>query len=336
MTSLFGHETQESAVLKAYSSGKMHHGWLLTGAKGVGKASFAWLTAQHIVSRNPDAGLEKFAPDLSGATGAMLEAHNHPDIHYICLEPKDDKERRNRENGKPFETRRNITVDQVRRLQQRLNSRPSLSERRAIIIDSVDNMERSAANALLKSLEEPPENTYFFLISHNPGKLLPTIRSRCLTLTFTALGEEDMRKALNAHDSGASDEEMGALIALGAGSPGHALHFSQLGMDKVHDLMQKIADSGDRSQALRLQLGKALIGKANKEKLAAFIDYAPIFAAQVSRERKGRGLGAAISAWEELVSLSEQAPTYNFTPETLVYQIGGLLARLAPPREAAA
>ena len=336
MTSLFGHDGQEQSVLKAFNSRKMHHGWLLTGSQGVGKASFAWLAAQHIVSREANDGFEKFTPDHVGAAGAMLEAHNHPDIHYIGLEPKDDKERRNQENGKPFETRRNITVDQVRRLQQRLNSRPSLSERRAIIIDSVDNMERSAANALLKSLEEPPQNTYFFLISHNPGKLLPTIRSRCLTLIFSALNDDDMRKALNTHDESISDSEMASLLALGAGSPGHALQFNALGMDSVHTLMQKIVDTGDRSQALRLQLCKALIGKANKEKLAAFIDYAPVFAAQISRDRRGKGLSAAVTAWEELVKLAEQAPTYNFTPETLVYQIGGLLARLAPPREAAA
>ncbi len=336
MTSFLGHEAQERAILKAFSSHRMHHAWLLTGQEGIGKSGFAWATAQHILTQEPDDSYNSFTPDFAGAAGTMLKAHTHPDTHHVALEPKDDKEQRNQESGKLFETRRNITVDQVRHLQRRLHSRPSMGERRAIIIDSIDNMERGASNALLKSLEEPPINTYFFLISHNPGKLLPTIRSRCLTLAFGPLNDEDMRKVLRARDTSISDKELGAMLALGAGSPGHALKFSALGMENIHSLMQKIAETGDRSQILRLQLSKSLIGKANKDKLAAFIDYAPLFAAHTSRQRRGGDLAAAISVWEELVQLAEQAPTYNFTPETLVYHIGGLLARLTPPREAAA
>ncbi len=336
MTSLYGHDTQQQAVLRAFSGGKMHHAWLLTGAKGVGKASFAWAAAQHILSREPAFCTDTFTPDLHGAGGQLLAAHNHPDCHYLTREPKDDKERRNKENGKPYERRRNIPIDQVRAMQQKLTTRPSLGARRVIIIDSADNLERGAANALLKSLEEPPQNTIFFLISHNPGKLLPTIRSRCMTLAFHGLDDESMRRALLTQDESLTAQQLESLLQIGHGSPGYALKFLELGMEEIHTLMRKIAETGDRDQKLRLQLAKLLSVKAAKEKLQAFTEYATVFAARISRERQGRSLPQAIAAWEELVSLAEKAPTYNFTPEALVYQIGGLLARLAPPREAAA
>ncbi|WP_164114636.1 DNA polymerase III subunit delta' [Sphingorhabdus sp. Alg239-R122] len=336
MTSLYGHDAQQQAVLRGFSSGKMHHAWLLTGAKGVGKASFAWTAAQHILSREPAFQSDIFVPDLQRAGGQMLAAHNHPDCHYLAREPKDDKERRNKENGKPYERRRNIPIDQVRAMQQRLTTRPSLGIRRIIIIDSADNLERGAANALLKSLEEPPENTCFFLISHNPGKLLPTIRSRCMTLSFHGLNDETMRRVLLAQDESLTSQQLESLSQIGHGSPGYALKFLELGMEEIHTLMRKITETGDRDQKLRLHLAKLLSVKAAKEKLQAFIEYAPVFAARISRQRQGRALSQAIVAWEELVSLAEKAPTYNFTSDALVYQIGGLLARLAPPREAAA
>ena len=336
MTSVFGHAHQEEAVAKAFSSGKMHHGWLLTGKRGIGKATFAWAAAQHILSRRPGDDLRVFAPDFGGASGRMLEARNHPDCHYMTLEPRDDKERRNMEAGKDYETRRNIPVDQVRQMQRKLTVRPSLSERRVIIIDSVDDMERGAANALLKSLEEPPEKTLFFLISHNPGRLLPTIRSRCFALAFAPLGETDMRAALRAKNPSLPDRDLSTLSDIGEGSPGHAMQFRDLDMHDIHTLMQKIADGGDRDQRLRLQLAKSLTGKAARQKMSAFLSYAPAFAARICRTRSGDGLAQALTAWEDIMELSVQAPTYNYTAEALVYQIGGLLAQLAPPRVATA
>ena len=332
MTSVFGHSQQEGIVARAFASGKMHHGWLLTGTEGIGKATFAWAAAQHILSRHPEETEIVFAPDFTGVSGVMLEKRNHPDCLYLTLEPKNEKEHRNKEAGKDFQTRRNISVDQVRRLQRKLTIRPSLGKRRAIIIDSVDYMERSAANALLKNLEEPPENTVFFLISHNPGKLVATIRSRCFSLSFAPLCEADMRFALTDSNSSLSTNEIGFLCEIGAGSPGYALKFRDLGMESIHVLMQKISDSGDRNQRLRLQLAGLLSGKAAKRKLAAFLAYAPVFAARSCRYRTGASLAHALAAWEDIVALTDQAPTYNFTADSIAFQVGSLLARLAFPK----
>lgn len=336
MTSLVGLDHLQRSVLRAFQSHKMHHAWLLTGSSGRGKASFAMLAAQHLLSREPDYAAKHFDPDFSGPGGAMLKAANHPDLYNVVLEPKDDKERAKKDKGTEFEVRRNITVDQVRTLQRKMSTRPSLGVRRVIIIDAIDNMEHGAANALLKSLEEPPENTLFFLVAHNPGKLLPTIRSRCLTLSFPMLESGDMRTALKCADENLTDAQIETLVDMGQGAPGHALAFSDIGMDEIHKLMQNIAQTGDPHQVHRTKLSKLLIGKASKKKFDEFVSYAPVFTADYCRTANIDNLQNALSVWEELLRLSKQAPTYNFNTETLVYQIGGLLARLAPPRQAAA
>ncbi len=104
--------------------------------------------------------------------------------------------RRRRRDGKPWQTKRNISVDQIREMQHRLTTRPTLGNRRAIIIYPADDLEKSAANALLKSLEEPPRGTFFLLVAHRPGRLLPTIRSRCRVLRFADAPDSEIEALL--------------------------------------------------------------------------------------------------------------------------------------------
>ncbi len=143
---------------------RMHHGWILAGRSGLGKRAFAMEAAR----------------DLVGAEGDS----DHPDILVLDHPPKDDKEARKKADGKPYERARNIKVDQIRAMQRTLTTRATMGENRVIIIDPADDMEPSASNALLKSLEEPPTGTTMILVAHRPSRLLPTIRSRCRMLRF--------------------------------------------------------------------------------------------------------------------------------------------------------
>ena len=138
---LLGHETAWREWRKALGGERMHHAWLLAGRRGVGKGSFAFAAACELVGVGP------------------ADAQNHPDILTLTYAPKDDKEERKRADGKPYEVARSIRIAQVRGMQARLGTRPTLGDKRAIIIDPADDLERNAANALLKSLEEPPIGT---------------------------------------------------------------------------------------------------------------------------------------------------------------------------------
>jgi DNA polymerase-3 subunit delta' len=170
---LFGHEAAERVLLEAYRSGRMHHAWLITGPEGIGKATLAFRIARFILA-NPDPSENSIAvaDDLTvEAPDALIGkiAHGiHPNILHL-QRPWDEK-------GKRYRTE--ISVDTVRRIVPFLGTTAGEGGWRIVLVDPADEMNRSAANALLKALEEPPPRTLFVLVSQTPGRLLTTIRSR--------------------------------------------------------------------------------------------------------------------------------------------------------------
>ena len=319
-TSFIGQEEAWREWCAAIGSGRMHHAWLLSGPRGLGKRAFARAAAAELV-RHPG----QPAPSPL----------NHPDIIVLDHAPKDDKEAAKRAEGKAYEVKRNVTVDQIRAMQQRLTTRPTLGERRAIIIDPADDMEKSAVNALLKSLEEPPQGTHFLLIAHQPGRLLPTIRSRCRVLRFAPLDADALDAMLVRDLPQASPELRRAAIGAANGSAGIALAYVEHGLASLHDLMQDILRDGDAAFALRGALAEQIGARPTREKLFATLDLARATLSaglvDMPRERQLR----VIEAHGELTRLAERAPTYNFHAGLLVMEIGGLLASAAMPREAA-
>ncbi|MDE8651902.1 DNA polymerase III subunit delta' [Novosphingobium album (ex Liu et al. 2023)] len=315
-----GQEAAWQEWLAAIASERMHHAWLLAGAKGLGKHAFARAAAAELV-REPGEKL----PD----------ADTHPDIHILDHLPANDDEAKKKAEGKPFQVKRNITIDQVRRMQQRLNTRPTLGRRRAIVIDPADDMEKGAVNALLKSLEEPPVGTYFLLVTHQPGRLLPTIRSRCRVLRFAALKPEELDAVIRRDVPQADSAARAAAIAASHGSPGVALAFAEHELGAIHALMLRILHEGDEAFALRGRLADEMGARPARERLLATLDLARATLANelaaAPRARQAR----IIEAHGALTRLSAQAPTYNFDAGLLIMEIGGLLASTAMPREAA-
>jgi len=304
----------------ALESERMHHAWLLSGAKGLGKRAFARAAAAELVRAQG-----KPAPDPA----------KHPDILVLDHLPKDEKEARKRADGEPYETKRNITVEQIREMQRRLTTRPTLGENRAIIIDPADDLEKSAVNALLKSLEEPPSGTYFLLIAHQPGRLLPTIRSRCRTLRFASLSAKDI-DALIRRDIPKSDGEIRDLAIQAAnGSPGMALTFVEQELTGLYGLMRRILEEGDPDFALRGQMSEEIGTRPPRERILASLDLARCtIGAELAVADRTRQL-SIIEAHGALTRLAAQAPTHNFDPGLLIMEIGGLLAGTVMPRETA-
>lgn len=301
------------------TSSRMHHAWILAGLRGIGKASFARAAAAELVA---EAGIHQPNPA------------NHPDIIVLDHLPASEAEEAKKAEGKPFQLKRNITIDQIRRMQQRLVTRPTLGARRAIIIDPADDMEKNAINALLKSLEEPPQGTSFLLVTHRPGRLLATIRSRCRILRFNPLADAEVAKVLT--DSPADAATRAAAVAAAVGSPGAALSFVGQDLGALHTLMLRLLRDGDERFELRGMLADQIGVRPDRERIAATLDLARAVLAGELRGATPLRQTRIIAAHAELVRLAGQAPTFNFDVGLLVMEIGGLLASAAVPRDAAA
>lgn len=303
----------------AMAGPRMHHGWILAGRSGLGKMDFALAAARKLV-----------------ADGAGLQPDgDHPDVIILTRPPKDDKEEKKRTEGKSFERKRNISVDQIRGMQRRLTTRPTIGSKRVIIIDPADDLEPSASNALLKSLEEPPVGTFFLLIAHRPARLLPTIRSRCRIVRFAPLAEEAMRRIVLDRAPHANSDAVAAAIAASGGSPGAALEFIEQDLAPLAMLMRRILVEGDADFGLRGQLSGAIGGRPARERIQATFDLARAVLAEQMERLPTADLTALADAHADMVALAGQAPTYNFDPGFLAMEIGSLLASAAPHRERA-
>ena len=310
-----GHEEPWREWRAALGGERMHHAWILTGRRGVGKAAFALQAAREFVG-GPAAG-------------------EHPDVIVLTHPPKDDKEADKRAEGKPYEAKRNIPVDEVRAMQRRLTTRPTLGERRVVIVDPADDLEPSASNALLKSLEEPPPGTFFLLVAHRIGRLLPTIRSRCRVLRFPPAPDEAIDAVLRREAPEADQATRAAAIAASAGSPGVALEFVGLGLGELHKLMHELVRVGDPDFARRGKLAEAIGARPDRQRQLAAIDLARSVVTEAMYGIATRDIPALTDAHAELSRLAAQAPTYNYDPGLLVMEIGSLLAALAAPSERA-
>ena len=316
---LVGHEAPWREWRAARAGPRLPHAWILAGRRGLGKAAFALQAARELVA-------EKGVPQPVG---------DHADIIVLSHLPKDDKEERKREDGKPFELKRNITVEQIRTMQHRLTTRPTLGSRRVVIIDPADDLEKNAANALLKSLEEPPIGTHFLLVAHRLGRLLPTIRSRCRVLRFPRLGDSEIDAILQREAGKVDAATRQAAVAAAGGSPGIALEFVALELGPIRGLLREIAECGDPDFARRSRLAEAMGARPERRRQLAAIDLArAVVAARMEAVVRG-SIPSLSETHAELVRLGAQAPTYNFDAGLLTMEIGGLLASLAAPSERA-
>lgn len=318
MSDLVGHDGVWREWEAARGGHRMHHAWMLVGREGLGKAAFARAAAVELVA---DPGTHQ--PPIE----------NHPDILWLAQLPANDDEAKKRDDGRAYATKRNISVDQVREMQRRLNTRPTLGSRRAVIIDPADVLEKGAANALLKSLEEPPQGTVFLLVVHQPGRLLPTIRSRCQVLRFRTLDAGEMGHALDIHAPDLDTLTREAAIAVGAGSPGAALAFAAQDLGKAWQIMRQIVVRGDADLSLRSALAAAIGQRPDRERqMAALTAARMVLVDAMGGPQSHTALADAHTA---LVQLAREAPTYNYDAGLLMLEIGALLAGVAQTRESA-
>ena len=209
---LLGHEAAEATLLEAMRSGRMHHAWLITGPDGVGKATLAYRFARRLLARMPT-GEQTLALEPTHPVFRRVAAGAHADLHTV-ERAYDEKRRR---------MRTQIAVEDVRRISAFMSLTPAEGGWRVAIVDGAEEMNQSSANALLKILEEPPRRAILLLVCGAPGRLLPTIRSRCRRLRLDPLGQEAMDRLLAAYLPDVAADERGRLATVAEGSPGRAL-----------------------------------------------------------------------------------------------------------------
>lgn len=240
MLSLFGHDAVEREFLDLYASGKLHHAFLLVGPEGVGKATFAYRAARFLLAEAEREGAE--APGaLFGEAPAMtleLPAHSRT-AHLVANEAHPDLAiLKRRYDLKTKKYRTEIGVEDVRNTLELFEKTAAFGGWRVILVDAADDLNASSANALLKTLEEPPRKAIFLLVAHQPQRLLPTIRSRCRTLVFKPLAVPVLRALVPAL-SGASAVDEAALTRCG-GSVRRALQLADPGLRAFHALIEDV------------------------------------------------------------------------------------------------
>ncbi|ROU00329.1 DNA polymerase III subunit delta' [Histidinibacterium lentulum] len=279
---LYGQAAAEAAFLEAFASGRLHSGWLISGPRGVGKATLAWKIATFLVAQpaaTGEAGLfgappppESLAIPPDHPDARLVAAGAHPRLHLVRRGPNDRGDRLSAE----------IRADVVRGMKKFFHLSATDGGRRAVIVDAADEMNVSAANALLKDLEEPPALTTLLLVAHRPSRLLPTIRSRCRELRLGPLEAADLGAALA--QAGVDLAETDALAVLSGGSVGEAIRLAQGdGLSLYADLVKLVSGAPRMDRTVAIRLAEACVGAKNEARYDMTLDLLDRLIARLAR-----------------------------------------------------
>ncbi len=278
---LFGQARAEADFLAAFNTARLHHGWLISGPRGVGKATLAWKIARFLLTQPEDDG-GMFAPpkptDLNSPAEhpVLRRTRSLAETRLFLLRPGyDDKKERWQDI---------ISVDEMRKMRSFFTMSAADGGRRVAIIDAVDDMNVAASNALLKTLEEPPSKVTLLLISHQPAKLLPTIRSRCRELRLGPLAAPDLAHALFQAGGEVPAGKESALAELAAGSVGTAFRMVELeGLDLYAALIRLFESLPRLSRPMAMKLAEAGSGKAGQAQFDMIVGLLDLFLARMAR-----------------------------------------------------
>ena len=316
---LAGHDGAERAFLEALERGRLHHAWLLVGPEGVGKATFAYRAARRLLGARPEADYGLLGADPGDPVFRQVAGRAHPDLMVLERDDPDAK------------ARKSIPVDEARALPEFFAKSPGRAAYRVAIIDSADDLNPNAANAVLKTLEEPPERGVLLLVSHRPGSLLPTIRSRCRRLVFSAPPAEDAARWVAAA-ADVSPEAALTLLRMARGAPGRALRLAGAGALEIDAAARALVarlPAIDQSAALHMADGFRGVEGAQRFALAMDRIAAALHESAAAAALQGQGaLDRQAEAWSLVSELPGEAEAINLDRADAFFTALGRLAAI--------
>ncbi len=309
---VYGHGHAEAVVAEAVASQRMHHGWLISGEEGIGKATFAYRIARFLLAQPEElpAGVTKLdAPDER--TSRQVANLAHPGL-FVLRRAWDT-------SGKKF--RQTIAIDEVRALRHFLQ-RTAVTPWRVVVVDTADDLNPNSANAILKSLEEPPGRTVFLLLANAPGRLLPTIRSRCRLLRLDPLGSEDLREAVGDACAAANRpppdaEEMPVLTRLSRGSVRRVLQLMDGNALAIADALTGLLTSLPALDRVALHKLVAMTGHRETENYTIGFD---ILQEMLAEAMRAAALGTAPKRFPRLRPLTALMPQGSLADWALLWE----------------
>ena len=320
---LIGHADARAMLGQAYSAGKMHHALLLVGRQGIGKATLAFHLAHHLFTHPDHLQAPSTIEGIDPASQAfrLVAQGAHPGLLHLTR-PYGERE-------KKFKSV--ITVDEIRRVSRFLSLTPPDGGHRVVIVDPADDMNASAANALLKNLEEPPPRTLFVLIAHSPGRLLPTIRSRCQLLKLEPLSPGQLEELLR-HLGAALPvgmEERRLLIERAAGSARDAILLTEFGGLEIEQAVDRLVDPSRFDVSAAHKLADAATGRERQVQFDLFnraiLDRIAARASQAAAAGAAGQAARFAALWEEISETTRQVEIFNLDRRQHVI---GMTARL--------
>ena len=305
---LFGQDAAERTFLEAYATGRLHHGWLVTGPRGVGKATLAWAIARFLLATPPveDDGLFGAPP---APTSLFIDPEHHVARRISAGAEPGLKSIVRTVNEKTGKLRDVISVEDIRSLAGFFQLSSADGGRRVVIVDAADDMNPQAANALLKMLEEPPSRATLLLVSHQPSALLPTIRSRCRVLRLATLAPDDVGSAL-AQAGKDADQQTAALAELAGGSVGAAFRLLSLGgLTTYAQLVDLLAALPRFDRGRAVQLAEAAAARGAEENRDLLFELIHLLLARLARTGASGRPPTVEAAAGEAGTLLRLAPT---------------------------
>ncbi len=292
---LIGHMRAEGRILEALRSARLHHAWLISGPRGIGKATLAFRFARFLLAHGgaipPGADSLHVPPEHPAFH--TIAAGAHPDLFTL----------RRGTDPRTGRLRAVINVEDARRAAHFLSMTAAGGGWRVVVVDTADEMNAAAANAILKILEEPPPRSVFLMVSHSPGRLLPTVRSRCLHLPVRPLTQEQTRETLALLDTGLDPQTLGRAAALSGGSPGRAL---ELATSKAAEFFTRFLamteTPGGFDVALTHQIARAMAPPSAAGDFALFCSLLEEWMQERARAAAKGGNAARAREWAELAS----------------------------------
>src|SRR5450755_3720920 len=319
-TALAGHREAETALLSAYRSGRIPHAWLIGGAQGIGKATLAYRMARFVLAHR-----DALADDVQRAETLWVDPSD-PVARHVAAGAHGGLLTLERSLNDKGVMRTVITVDETRETISFFGSTAAVEGWRVCIVDAVDELNPSAANALLKILEEPPQQSLFLLVSHAPARVLPTIQSRCRKLALRPLANSDViRAAALATDIAADDPALAQAAQAAEGSVARAL--TLLGGDalKLHQRTAALLATLPQVDPRELHaLGDAL-GGSDRVALGAFIDSVDRWVSERLRADDPNAnlprLARLAEVWEKIIRAARDTESYNLERKPLVFSV---------------